>query len=74
MVRGKFQIALLVDEYGTVKGLVTFEDILETLIGLEVTDELDTVEDMRAVARSRWRARMAALGIQAEIQDENNED
>ncbi len=73
MVHGKHHIALLVDEYGTVKGLVTLEDILETLIGLEVTDELDTVEDMRAVARNRWRERMAALGVQTDHLENSEE-
>lgn len=72
MVRGRMQIALLVDEYGTVKGLLTLEDILETLIGLEVTDELDTVEDMRVLARHRWHDRMTALGIDPDKFNNNN--
>ncbi len=63
LIRGKSYIALVVDEYGTVQGLVTQEDIVETLIGFEITDELDKVEDMQALAHSRWRERMATLGI-----------
>jgi CBS domain containing-hemolysin-like protein len=33
------------------------EDVVETLLGLEIVDELDSVEDMRAMARSKWKAR-----------------
>lgn len=63
LMREKSHIALVVDEYGTVQGLVTLEDVVETLIGLEITDELDTVEDMQALANERWRDRMQAIGV-----------
>jgi len=63
LIRGKSYLALVVDEYGTVQGLVTQEDIVETLIGFEITDELDTVEDMQILAHKKWRDRMATLGI-----------
>ncbi len=63
LLRGKSYIALLVDEYGTVQGLVTQEDIVETLIGFEITDELDKVEDMQALAHKKWRERMETLGL-----------
>lgn len=63
LIRSKSHIALIVDEYGTLQGLVTQEDIVETLIGLEITDELDTVEDMQQYAHKRWRDRMEAIGI-----------
>jgi CBS domain containing-hemolysin-like protein len=63
LMHEKSHIALVIDEYGTMQGLVTQEDIMETLIGLEITDELDKVEDMRVLAYQRWRERMVAIGI-----------
>lgn len=69
LVREQSHIALVVDEYGTVQGLLTLEDILETLIGLEITDELDTVADMQTLAHLRWKERMAALGIDPDSLD-----
>ena len=50
-------IAVVVDEYGGIDGVVTMEDVLETLIGLEIVDEMDSVQDMRAMARSKWEER-----------------
>ena len=50
-------IAIVLDEYGGLDGVVTMEDVVETLIGLEIVDEMDSVEDMRAMARSKWEAR-----------------
>lgn len=63
LMHEKRHIALVVDEFGTIQGLVTLEDVVETLIGLEITDEFDKVEDMQALARKRWRGRMEAIGI-----------
>jgi CBS domain containing-hemolysin-like protein len=63
LTRERTHISLVVDEYGTVQGIVTLEDVLETLIGLEITDESDTVEDMQVLAHKRWRERMEMLGI-----------
>lgn len=63
LIEKRDHIALVVDEYGTVDGLVTLEDVIETVLGLEIVDELDTVEDMRALARKKWEDRASALGI-----------
>lgn len=67
LIRLKSHMALVVDEYGTVSGVVTLEDVVETLIGLEITDELDKVENMQALAHQRWRERMVAIGIDPSI-------
>ncbi len=63
LAQEKTHIALVVDEYGTMQGIVTLEDVLETVIGFEITDELDKVEDMQALAQKRWRERMIAMGF-----------
>jgi len=57
-------IAIIVNEYGGVKGLVTLEDVIETLLGMDIVDETDNVTDMRALARQQWSKRAEALGFE----------
>ncbi len=56
-VKEKDHLALVTDEYGVVTGLVTLEDTVETLLGVEIVDEFDNIEDMRKYAMEQWQLR-----------------
>ncbi len=66
LVTSQQHIAVVVDEYGGVAGVVTMEDVVETLLGLEIVDESDVEQDMRKVARDQWRKRALRMGISLE--------
>ncbi len=71
-------LALAVDEFGAVRGIITMEDVVETILGLEIVDEYDSVDDMRTLAREKWEKRAKKMGLdlsanEEEIIEENNE-
>ena len=63
MMNESTHIALVVDDYGGTEGIVTMEDFIETLLGLEIVDEVDTAEDMQEIARKQWQKRAQRTGL-----------
>lgn len=63
LLESQEHIAVVVDEYGGFSGVVTMEDVVETLLGMEIVDEIDAIDDMQKLARKKWRERAKRLGI-----------
>ena len=57
LIQHKEQISIVIDEYGCFQGILTLEDVIETVFGFEITDENDQVSDMQQLARERWQKR-----------------
>ncbi len=63
LIERQEHIAVVVDEYGGLAGVVTMEDVIETLLGIEIVDEIDAIEDMQKLAREKWERRAKKMGI-----------
>lgn len=63
LVKKREHLALVVDEYGSVSGLVTQEDVIETLLGFEIMDESDSVADLQNLAKKNWERKSKNIDI-----------
>ncbi len=59
----RIHLAVVVDEFGSIAGIVTMEDLFETLLGFEIVDESDSDVDLQLLARQKWEERARKLGI-----------
>lgn len=60
-LKTKQHLAIVVDEYGTFVGVASFEDVIENLLGIEIVDETDTVEDLQKLAKEKWEERKRSM-------------
>ena len=55
LLEKKEHISIIIDEYGCLRGIVTLEDVIETMLGFEIVDEKDEVVDMQELAKAQWK-------------------
>jgi CBS domain containing-hemolysin-like protein len=63
LVGGREHIRAVRDEFGGLAGVVTLEDVVETLLGMEIVDEVDQDVAMQEKARQLWLRRASSMGI-----------
>lgn len=63
-IKKRSHMMLVANEFGVTVGLVTLEDVLETIVGVEIMDETDEVADLQKVARDLWKQRAGEKGIE----------
>lgn len=58
LLQDRIHICLVVDEFGDIQGIITLEDMIEKLIGIDIVDERDQGLNMQALAKAKWQARI----------------
>ena len=66
LLEKKEHISAILDEYGSLRGIVTMEDVIETMLGQEIVDEKDEVVDMQEYAKDQWERAQKDIIIKAE--------
>ncbi len=66
LLEKKEHVSAILDEYGSLRGIVTMEDVIETMLGQEIVDEKDEVVDMQEYAKDQWAQAQADLIVKAE--------
>lgn len=65
MLEKKEHISIITDEYGCLRGIVTMEDVIETMLGVEIVDESDTATDMQTLAKEKWMKMRQRINLMA---------
>jgi CBS domain containing-hemolysin-like protein len=68
MTEQRHHIAIVQDEFGSTVGLVTLEEVVETLVGVEIVDEKGKVADLQKLARRLWQQRAKTMGIETNLE------
>jgi CBS domain containing-hemolysin-like protein len=73
LMKRREHVAVVLDDFGGMAGIVTMEDIIETILGMEIMDETDTATDMRVLAQKHREKRAKALGLLDPEPSDDNE-
>jgi CBS domain containing-hemolysin-like protein len=71
-IQKREHIALVINEYDTMSGIVTMEDVIETLLGAEIVDETDKIVDLQDMAKKQWRNRYKRNSLQEKFLKQNS--